>query len=133
MATSGDFVEVTCAHPDLGTLVFEPISGQSGNYDLGGFTSSDDANNITAKGQRIDQMNRKPWMFEIPILNDMANGDQENIQALQNSTKPGEWTFAHVNGTVYSGTGKPVGEVKGDGNNGQLAIKVMGSGVLRQI
>lgn len=130
---SGDIIEVTCNHPTLGAFVFSPKANESSKYDLGGRTSNDDANMVTGNGQMIDQMNRKRWSFEVPIAWDMNdNQELENAQALQDSPVQGEWTFAHINGTVYAGTGKPVGELSGDGNTGTYTLKVSGGGQLRQ-
>lgn len=50
--------------------------------------------------------------------------DAENIALLSGSPKPSVWTVSLINGSVWKGTGKPVGDVKPDTNTGQLTIKV---------
>lgn len=131
---SGDIVEVTCNHPNLGTFVFSPKSGESSKYDLGGFVSNDDEKMIDGSGQMIDQMNRRRWAFEVPCAWDMNNRvDLENAQSLQSDPNLGDWTFTHINGTVYSGKGKPVGNLQGDANGGTFTLKVSGGGILTQV
>lgn len=134
MAVSGDIIEVTCNHPTLGSFIFSPIGSEASTYSLGGFQSNDDDGMVTANGQMIDQMSNKRWSFEVPVLWDMNNNyELENAQSLQSNPTPGDWTFTHINGTVYAGTGKPVGAMSGDASAGRFTLKVSGGGKLRQI
>lgn len=134
MAVGGDITEITYNHPNLGTGVFYPKAAEDSSYDLGGFTSSDDANSIDGSGEMIDKMNRKRWFFQVVVSWDM-NGRQELEKANQLASDPvsAEWTFTHINGTVYRGSGKPVGEITGNANNATFPLKVSGGGVLKPI
>lgn len=134
MAVSGDIIEVTCNHPTLGSFIFSPKAGEASTFVLGGFQSADDDAMVTANGQMIDQMTNKRWSFEVPVMWDMNNNlELENAQALQSNPAPGEWTFTHINGTVYAGTGKPVGALSADANAGTFTLKVSGGARMRQI
>lgn len=134
MAVSGDIIEVTCNHPTLGAFIFSPKAGEASKYTLGGFESNDDDGMIAGNGDMIDQMTRKRWGFEVPVMWDMNNNlELENAQSLQSSPQAGDWTFTHINGTVYAGKGKPVGSLSGDADKGTFALKVSGGGQLRQI
>jgi len=134
MAVSGDITEVTCNHPDLGSFVFSPKANESSKYDLGGLVSNDDENGVDGSGAMIDQMNNTRWSFEVPVSWDPNNRQElESVSALQSSPKPGDWTFTHINGTVYNGLGKPVGKHTADGNTGTFTLKVSGGGKLKQI
>jgi hypothetical protein len=131
---SGDIIEVTCNHPTLGAFIFSPKGSESSNFDLGGFTANDDKAMIAGNGKSIRQMNRKRWSFEVPVVWDMNNTlELESAQSLQSDPVEGQWTFTHINGTVYSGTGAPVGDLIGDGNAGTFTLKVSGSGTMQQI
>ncbi len=134
MAVSGDIIEVTCNHPTLGSFIFSPKAGEASKYTLGGIESNDDEAMIAGNGDMIDQMTRKRWTFEVPTMWDMNNTQElENAKSLQANPQSGDWTFTHINGTVYAGKGKPVGTLTGDGDKGTFTLKVSGGGILRQI
>lgn len=134
MASGGDILEIDCKHPVLGQFKFNPKSGEDSEFDLGGYRSNDDANGITAQGSMIDQINRVRWMFNVAIEWDDINGNEaEDLAALQQSPVLGEWTIRRINGKVYRGTGKPVGDIKPNGNNSTISFKVSGGGVLEPI
>lgn len=134
MVVSGDITEVTCNHPTLGSFTFFPKAAEDSTYDLGGFRSDDDKNLIDGGGGVIDKMNRSRWFFEVPLASDLnTRVELQNITNLAGSPVPGEWTFAHINGTVFKGTGKPVGDVQHNGNAGTMALKVSGGGVMKKI
>src|SRR6056297_3472914 len=113
-AIGGDIIEITYNHPTLGQGVLLPKSNESFTLDLGGFRSNDDANMIDGGGQMIDQINRQRWSGEGTIAVDELQETQENMTALAGSPQLADWTFTHVNGTVYGGKGKPVGDIQVD-------------------
>lgn len=133
-AIGGDIIEITFNHPTLGSGVLFPKAGEDSTYDLGGFRSNDDAQMIDGAGQMIDQMNRARWSFEAQIAYDMNDvGELENMVALAGDPVPAEWTFTNKNGTVYGGTGKPVGDLAANGNSAGFPLKVAGGGILAKI
>lgn len=135
MATGGgDIIEVTFNHPTIGSGTLFPKAAEDSTYDLGGIRSSDDANMVDGGGNMIDQMNRVRWSFEVPIAWDMnTNLELEKITAMAADPVPAEWTFTHINGMVYAGTGKPVGDLQGNGNAATFPLKVSGGGKLKKI
>ena len=134
MATvAGDLIEITCSHPQLGNIAFYPKSGESFTMDLGGFKTEDEAQSITGSGEAIYKMNQARWSVEGVIRCDLnTNQDLQKVQALSSSAFEGDWTFTHVSGAIYSGKGKPVGDVQGDSNEGTMTLKVSGGGGLSQ-
>lgn len=129
----GDIVEITFNHPTLGNGVIYPKAAEDNTFDLGGFRSSDEENMIDGAGNMIDQMNRKRWGFEGTIAWDMNTAlTLEQIVTLASSPVQATYTFSHVSGAVYSGTGKPVGDLKGAGNNATFPLKIAGGGILKQ-
>jgi hypothetical protein len=134
MPVGGDIIEVTCNHPTLGAFVYFPKSAEDSTYDLGGYRATDDANMVDGGGNMIDQLNRARWSFEVPLSMDMITEEtMESLVSMAGSTELGEWTFTNINGTVYQGTGKPVGDLQGNGNASTIPLKVSGGGRLRKI
>lgn len=125
MATHGDILEITSNHPDFGLQRFFPIADQSNTLDTGRIRTADEESGIAGNGDPVFKMNRMRGSLECIIENDMnIRNDAENIAALSGSPKPSVWTVSMINGAVWKGTGKPVGDVKPDTNTGQLTIKV---------
>lgn len=131
--SGGDITEIVCKH-ELGTFRFQTKSNESYTLDPGGFRANDDANAITGAGEMIDQVNRVRWMLEGPVAVDMASENEvKNLPALSASPELGVWTIAHINGTIWKGRGKPVGDLNFDTNTAQMPLKVSGSGVLEKL
>lgn len=134
MPQGGDILEISYKHPTLGSGVIYPKSSEDSTYDLGGFRSNDDANMVDGSGDMIDQLNRVRWSFEVTVSWDMnTREDLESLVELAASPVLTEWTFSNVNGTVYRGTGKPVGDMQGNGNAATFPLKVSGGGNLKKI
>src|SRR5688572_7600879 len=134
MAVGGDIIEITYNHPTLGSGVIFPKAAEDSTFDLGGFRSNDDANMIDGSGAAIDQMNRVRWSLEATVAWDM-NTDLtlEKLVALASSPVPASWTISHVNGSVYGGKGKPVGDLQGNGNAATFTLKISGGETLKKI
>lgn len=134
MATGGDIVEITFNHPDLGSGTIFPKSNEESSFNLGGFRSDDDQNGITGSGEMIDKMNRVRPSIECTVAWDMnVREDLEKVSAMAESPKLADWTVTHVNGVVYGGKGKPVGDYTGSGNNATFPLKVAGGGKFKKI
>lgn len=130
----GDIIEITFNHPTLGSGIIFPKAAEDSTFDLGGFVSNDDANGVDGSGEMIDQLNRKRWSFEGTVAWDMnTREDLEKLQSLSNDPVQAEWTMTHINGTVYGGTGKPVGDLQGNGNAATFALKLAGGGRMKKI
>lgn len=132
-ATGGDIIEITYNHPLLGTGTVFPKSKEDSTFDLGGFRSNDDANMVDGSGEMIDQINRVRWSFEVTVAWDAnIREDLTKIAALAASPVQANWTISCLNGTVWQGKGKVVGDVQGNGNQATFTLKVSGGGILKK-
>ena len=135
MATvGGSFEEVSFNHPTLGTGYFRPKAAEDSPINLGGYTSNDDENGVDGGGNLIVQLTQKRWSLEVVVANDMNSAkDLELAQALAEHPEDANWTFSHVNGTVYAGKGRPVGDLNASAQSATFTLKVAGGGKLKQI
>lgn len=130
----GDITEVTFNHPTIGSGRFFAKANEDSTYDLGGFRGNDDQNMVDGGGRNIKQLNRNRWSFEVVCAMDMITaGDLEKLSALAGDPVDADWTMTHINGTVYKGTGAPVGDQQGNGNSAQFTLKVAGGGKMKKI
>jgi hypothetical protein len=126
MAVHGDILEVTYNHPTLGSGVFYPKANEGNKFDPGGFRNNDDASMITGSGSIMYQKNRVVGSFEILVENDaVIRQDAQKAVDLQKSAEEAVWTVTHINGSVWKGTGQPVGDVSIDLNAGTFTLKVV--------
>jgi hypothetical protein len=133
MATGGDLIEITYNHPTIGSGVIFPKAAEDNTFDLGGFRSADDANMVDGGGNMIDQMNRGRWSVESLCVNDMNSQNEiEKCNEMAASPVLADWTFTHINGTVYVGKGKPVGDLANNINQSTFTLKVAGGGKLKK-
>jgi len=134
MPVSGDITTLNYSHPTLGSGVLYAKAGEESTYSLGGIRTEDDVNSIDGGGQSIDVMKRERWFFEVPISWDMNDKEElEKLSQMAASPVPGDWTVSHINGIIYGGKGKPVGDVNGNGGAGTIAVKISGGGILKKI
>jgi len=133
-AVGGDIIEAAFNHPTLGSGVIFPKAGEDSTFDLGGLKSDDSEDMIDGSGNMIDKMNRKRWGVEMTIAWDNNSRlELEKVQAMESSPVPAVGTISHISGAVYKGTGKPVGDLKGNGNNATFPLKLAGGGILKKI
>jgi len=132
--TAGDIIEITFNHDTLGSGTVFPKVGEDSTYDLGGFRSDDDDSMLSGDGEMIDKLTRKRWSFEVTVAWDQnIDTELETINDLAASPVLADWTFTHINGTVYAGKGKPVGDLQGNGNAATFTLKVSGGQKLVKI
>lgn len=133
-AVGGDILEAAYNHPTLGSGVIFPKAGEDSTLDLGGFRSDDSEDGIDGSGNMIDKLNRKRWVAEMVVAWDNNSRlELEKVTAMAASPVPAVWTIAHVSGAVYKGSGKPVGDLKGNANNATFPLKISGGSILRKI
>jgi len=133
MAVHGDITEVTYNHPTIGSGVFYPKAAEGNTFDPGGFRTSDDANGMAGDGSLIVTKNRTRAFFEVTIENDMnIRNDVEVVKALAADSVPAEYTISIINGTVWAGSGFPVGDIAPDVNAGTMTLKIT-SGQFKKI
>lgn len=129
----GDIKEIVCQHT-LGEFRFWAKANESFTLIPGGLMNNDDANQVTSNGISINQKNRSRWSIEGPISVDFNAEDTLSIlMNLSEHPDEGVWTFSHVSGAIWKGTGTIVGEISADTNTGQLTLKVSGGGKLEKI
>jgi hypothetical protein len=134
MATGGDMVEVTFNHPTKGTGVFFVKSAEDHESDLGGYRSEDDDNLVDGGGEMIDIMKRVRWKQSFVASWDAnSREDLELAVSLAGDAALSDWTFSFINGTVYKGKGKPVGDLKGAGSSATFPLMIAGGGELKKI
>lgn len=134
MFVGGDILEVTYTHPVVGSGSFFPKAGEDFTFDPGGVRSEDNEDGIAGNGEMIDTMTRKRWSMEGPIANDMNDfNDLDVLKKLAAHPVAANWTVSIINGTVWGGKGKPVGEIKASVKNSSIPIKISGSGDMRKI
>jgi len=136
MYSGGDILEITYTHPTLGGGTLYCKAAEDGTVDIGGFRTNDDENSVTGDGQMIQQMNRVLGSFETPpIAWDMTDVDElARLSELAASPVLADWTIAVQNDTIWGGTGKPVGDIKGNSNTGLVeTIKIAFRGQLKKL
>jgi hypothetical protein len=133
LVTGGDIKEISWSNSLLGAGFFMPVAGSDSTYDLGGYRGNDQAV-LDGGGRLINQLNLKPWMFQVEVSNDMGDTKEfETASAIAASTAETTWTFSHINGFVYKGVGVIQGDLQLNGNKSTFTLKVTGGGVLQQI
>lgn len=131
---AGDLLEITYNHPTLGNGVWAPKSAEDFTFDPGGFRTNDDANNVDGQGRSINQLNRVKWSAEGTVTWDMNSvNEMDQASALSGDPVDADWTFTHINGTVWAGKGRPVGDINGNSNAGTMDIKISGGQKLTKI
>lgn len=134
MSVGGDILEIKWQHPTLGSGVFLPKSGEDSTFDTGGFRSNDDANMIDGGGNMMDQMNRVRWSTEMTVAwSQTENNELVIATQLAGSPVQATYTITHISGSVWSGKGKPVGDLQGNANQGSFTLKLSGGNLLRKI
>lgn len=127
MASGGDIIEITYNHPTLGSGTIFPKANEDNSYFPGGITTTSDENMIDGGGNPIWQKNRRRGFFECVCTNDQNQGQElEKMIALSGDPVAADWTFSSVNGTVYGGSGKPVGDFEGNTNQSTFTLRVEG-------
>ena len=128
----GDVDEIVCQHT-TGEYRFFPKANESATIDKGGVRANDDASQVTSNGQMMSQLNRVRWSFEIPIAVETDGSTSADLNTLTAHPDLGTWTFSLLNGTIYKGTGRPVGDIQEDTNAGTMTLKVAGGLVLEKL
>ena len=134
MPVGGDIIEITFNHDTVGSGTIYPKSTEDSTFNLGGFRSEDDMAKIAGDGSMIDTINRVRWSFEVPATWDQNSANElDKLIELAESPIEADWTISSINGTVWGGKGKPVGELPGNGNAATITLKLSGGGRLKKI
>jgi len=131
MSSSGDTLEITIEHADVGSRNFSVQADQDVLKDIGGYTAEIQ---INGNGTGHKKMAAKGWELSgIQSETDDVAGDQEFLQAVQDSPEFATITWQHINETVYSGLGTLTGDLKHNTNTGYTALSIMGVGKFKKI
>lgn len=124
----GDIIEININHPVLGARTAFPKSGENNTLNPGGFITQDDAGATTGAGKAIYTMNNERWELNAVIAWDMNQDlDLEFFRALAGHITEADYTVQMINGSVYTGKGKPVGSFAGSVNEATFPLKLQGS------
>lgn len=130
----GDITEITFNHPTIGTGILFPKSDEDSELDLGGYRSGDEEKGIDGGGNMIDTMTLSRWSFSSVVAGDtQTREDLEKLSRLTADPVPAVWTITHISGSIYQGTGKPVGDVKQALKGATIQLKVAGGGAAKKI
>jgi len=125
MANHGDITDVTFNHPDIGSGRFLPKAAEGNTMDPGGIRTADDAAAVTSNGTMLWKKNRVRGFFEVVIEDDQEEAlDALKVAELAAHPKEAVWTFTMINNTVWQGTGKPVGDIQPNVDDGTFTLKV---------
>ncbi len=134
MPVGGDITEISYNHPTIGSGVLYPKAAEDSTFDLGGFRGNDDANMVDGGGRNIRQLNQVRWSFEGTVSWDMnIDNELQKVTDMSKDPQEADWTFTHINGTVWGGKGAPVGDVQGNGNGSTFTLKASGGKALKKI
>ena len=130
---AGDILEIQWSHPKLGSGVWSPKSNEDSTTNTGGFRTNDDKSSVTGNGKMITQINNTLWSVECTIAWDQNIANEvEVVSKLAGDPEDTTFTITHINGTIWGGVGRPVGDVAGNMNTGVLPIKLAGGGKLEK-
>lgn len=133
-AVGGDILQISFTHPTIGGGTLFPKANEDSTFDLGGFRTDDDMNNVDGSGTMIKKINRNLWSVECTVAGDMnTRQDLEKLTALSGNPVDAVWKIAHVNGAVYKGSGAVVGDIQQNGNNATIKLKIAGGDTLKKI
>lgn len=125
MATGGDVLEAAYNHPTLGSGILYPKANEANTFDVGGIRTEDDTDSSDSSGEPIWKMSRKLGFFEIVIANDTVDRmEYDAIDKMSGDVAAAEWTVTLINGSVFGGTGKPVGDLSNDTQAATFTLKV---------
>ena len=130
----GQLTEITWSHPTKGTGTIAPKSSEDSTLDTGGIRSDDEATGIAGDGTAIRKMNQNRWSLETVVANDSNVGLQlEKLVELAGDPVESTFRITHINGSVYSGSGFPVGDLQGNMGAATFKLKLAGSNKLKKI
>ncbi len=131
--TGGDILEITWNNPNQGSGVCFAKAAEDGTFNLGGVRANDDMNGIAGSGEVITTLNRQRWSIDTTIAWDMqVAGTLEKLSALAGDPAETDFTISIINGAIYSGKGRPVGDLAGSSNTSTFPLKLSGGGILQK-
>ncbi|MBP1638976.1 MAG: hypothetical protein H6Q17_559 [Bacteroidetes bacterium] len=135
MFQGADFLQIGIKHATLGTLTLYPKSGENGQIDYGGLETESDQKSITGSGEAIYKTSVKRWAVETPPIawRKSSTDTLQSIKNMANSYLECDFTFELADGTIWVGTGRIVGELKGATLDSTFPLKIEGGGKLAMV
>lgn len=132
---AGDVLEVTYSNANVGDGTFYVKAGEDVEIDEGGFRNDDDQSAISGDGQMIRKMNQQRWMVSgVSIVWDMLNSNEKNILVqLAEDLTDTDFSFRHISGTIWSGLGTIVGDIKGSTQDALVPTSFSGGNKLEKV
>lgn len=121
--TGSDIFKVTYANATIGSGTFYTKAGEGYTIDLGGQRSSDDKQNVTGGGTRINVATMSCSHFELPpIALDKTGVDElKKLNQLASAPTGSLVTVYCLDGAIYEmQNAYPVGDIAGDGYAGTI-------------
>lgn len=127
---NGDVREITIEHPTRGNFVFRAKKDEEWTVKVGGRMTTDDDTGITGDGIPIWNIQNNLWSLEGNSVWDKVERDElTELQGLSGDTVDADITIAFLDGSIWGGKGRPVGDISGT-NKGQISVKLCGGGQL---
>jgi hypothetical protein len=129
-----DVVSIDLNWGSEGKVSLSPKAGENAQLDPGGYTTESDKKGITGDGQAIYKMSIGRWAMETPPIAWQKTGTNNltTVKAIAASFLEGTVTITLADGTLYSGKGKIVDEIKVATFDSTFPIKLEGTGALEQ-
>ena len=127
-----EFLQIGLKHSTLGTVTLYPKAGENGQLKTGGFQNEID---ITGSGEPIVKKKRVPWEVECPPIAWNKSGTDliKTIQDLIDSYEEIDCTFELADGSIWTGKGSIIDELKGATYDGTIPLKISGGGKLAKL
>lgn len=128
---SGDTLELTVQHPTVGSLALAVKAEEDVNVDKGGYSSTTVMN---GNGTGHQQKTAKPWRITgLMLESEPGDGVLEFVQAVQDAPEAAVFTWQHINGTIYKGSGNFEGDLQMNANTGYIPCEISGPGRLKEL
>jgi hypothetical protein len=127
---NGDVKEISIEHPTLGNFFYKVKKDDEWTIKVGGRMTTDDDTGITGDGIPIWNIQNNLWSIEGNVVWDKIVRDElTELTDLSGDVADGQITIAFLDGSIWGGKGRPVGETSGT-NKGDIAAKMAGGGRL---
>ena len=129
--TAGDTLELTFSNQNVGDRRFAVKGGEDINFEKGGFNAE---TKVNGNGSAVDVLTRVKWKLDgLQVAIDVQAGDLEYITDVSGDALTTKFTWEHINGYVYSMTGRPNGEIKLNATSSYLPLTLAGGGTPKKI
>lgn len=108
---------------------------ETAKIDKGGLMTEDKAEGVTSAGGAMYSLSHKRWSVEPSAVAWGKTGVDtlEKLNEFNNEITDSVFTFTLVDGTVYTGTGRIVGDTIADSLDASIPFKAAGGGKLSKI